>query len=370
MVALVENESLSRGKATRAGRRHPRYGAGVCRPAGLLKESARAEEGGVAEGEPKAEDLVREEAALAAASVPELEGGEGGEPMERRGRYREAGSCNAFDLYLREIGQVKLLTPAEELELAGRVRQGDRTAREQMIKANLRLVVKIARDYEGIGLPLLDLISEGNLGLMKAVERFDPTRGGRLSTYSSWWIKQAIKRALCNQSKTIRLPVHLIEKITRMRRAANRLRTELGREPTEEELAEVLGLSATLVNRMRVAALRPASLDAPMGDDHSSEFAEVVQDESASTPYEQLDEKTFTGLLQELVQKLSVREGDILKARFGLDGERQQTLEEIGRTFGVTRERVRQILNGALRKLRHRLAKLDRVATQPCVASA
>jgi len=191
----------------------------------------------------------------------------------------------AIKLYLREIGQVKLLTPQEEIELAARIKKGDKKAREQMIKANLRLVVKIARDYEGIGLPLLDLISEGNIGLMKAVERFDPSKGGKLSTYGSWWIKQSIKRALANQSKTIRLPVHLVDKISKMRRTAMRLQEELGREPTDDELGGELGISASRVAQMRLAAIRPASLDAPIGDEDSNNFAEVVQDEAADTRY-------------------------------------------------------------------------------------
>jgi RNA polymerase primary sigma factor len=265
----------------------------------------------------------------------------------------------AIKLYLREIGQVKLLTPQEEIELAARIKKGDKKAREQMIKANLRLVVKIARDYEGIGLPLLDLISEGNIGLMKAVERFDPSKGGKLSTYGSWWIKQSIKRALANQSKTIRLPVHLVDKISKMRRTAMRLQEELGREPTDEELGEELGISASRVSQMRMAAIRPASLDAPIGDEDSNNFAEVVQDEAADTPYEQLEEKTVTRMLQEMVKTLDPREATILRARFGLDGGPERTLEEVGEKFGVTRERVRQIQNIALRKLRKMIEKLE-----------
>ena len=177
-------------------------------------------------------------------------------PRGRHHAVHPAGSSRydgdtAIKLYLREIGQVKLLTPQEEIELAARIKKGDKKAREQMIKANLRLVVKIARDYEGIGLPLLDLISEGNIGLMKAVERFDPAKGGKLSTYGSWWIKQSIKRALANQSKTIRLPVHLVDKISKMRRTAMKLQEELGREPTDEELADELGMTAARVRQMR-----------------------------------------------------------------------------------------------------------------------
>src|SRR3989449_241093 len=211
-------------------------------------------------------------------------------------------SDTAIKLYLREIGQVKLLTPQEEIELAARIKKGDKKAREQMIKANLRLVVKIAHDYEGFGLPLLDLISEGNIGLMKAVERFDPAKGGKLSTYGSWWIKQSIKRALANQSKTIRLPVHLVDKISKMSRTSMKLQEMLGREPTDDELANELGIPTSRVMQMRTAAIRPASLDAPIGDEDSNNYGEVVQDEAADTPYEQLEDKTVTKILQEMVK--------------------------------------------------------------------
>jgi RNA polymerase primary sigma factor len=265
----------------------------------------------------------------------------------------------AIKLYLREIGQVKLLTPEQEIDLAAKIKKGDKKARELMIKANLRLVVKIARDYEGIGLPLLDLISEGNIGLMKAVERFDPAKGGKLSTYGSWWIKQSIKRALANQSKTIRLPVHLVDKISKMRRAAMRLQEILGREPTDEELAGDIGITPARVAQLRAAAVRPASLDAPIGDEESNNFAEIVQDENAFSPYEQLEEKTVTTMLQEMVETLEPRESMILRYRFGLDGGGEKTLEDVGAKFGVTRERVRQIQNIALRKLRRKIEKME-----------
>ena len=263
-------------------------------------------------------------------------------------------------LYLREIGQVKLLTPDEEIQLAARIKKGDKKAREHMIKANLRLVVKIARDYEGIGLPLLDLISEGNIGLMKAVERFDPAKGGKLSTYGSWWIKQSIKRALANQSKTIRLPVHLVDKISKMRRTAMKLQEMLGHEPSDEELADEMGMTAARVTQMRQAAIRPASLDAPIGDDDSNNFADVVQDENATSPYDNLEDKTVTDMLQEMVKHLDEREATILRFRFGLDGGSEKTLEEVGEKFGVTRERVRQIQNLALKKLRKMIEKLEK----------
>jgi RNA polymerase primary sigma factor len=275
---------------------------------------------------------------------------------------RDRGSYDgdtAIKLYLREIGQVKLLTPQEEIELAAKIKKGDKKAREHMIKANLRLVVKIARDYEGIGLPLLDLISEGNIGLMKAVERFDPAKGGKLSTYGSWWIKQSIKRALANQSKTIRLPVHLVDKISKMRRVAMQLQEELGREPTDEELAEELQTTSSRIAQMRMASIRPASLDAPIGDDDSNSFSEIVQDENAETPYEMLEDKTVTGMLEDMVKKLDPREATILRFRFGLDGGTERTLEEVGEKFNVTRERVRQIQNIALRKMRKMIEKFE-----------
>ena len=277
-------------------------------------------------------------------------------PAERDRAYD---GDTAIKLYLREIGQHKLLTPEEEIELAGRIKKGDKKAREQMIKANLRLVVKIAHDYEGYGLPLLDLISEGNIGLMKAVERFDPAKGGKLSTYGSWWIKQSIKRALANQSKTIRLPVHLVDKIAKMRRAAMKLQEIFGREPTDEELGDELGISASRVAQMRTAAIRPASLDAPIGEDDSNNFSEIVQDENADSPYDTLEEKTTTLMLREFVKTLDPREATILTYRFGLDGGSEKTLEDVGEKFGVTRERVRQIQNIALSKLRRLIEKLE-----------
>jgi RNA polymerase primary sigma factor len=273
-----------------------------------------------------------------------------------RGSYD---SDTAIKLYLREIGKVKLLTVQEEIDLAGRIKKGDKEAREHMIKANLRLVVKIAHDYEGLGLPLLDLISEGNIGLMKAVERFDPRKGAKLSTYAAWWIKQSIKRALANQAKTIRLPVHLVDKIARMGRVAMQLQEMLGREATIEELAAELDMAPDRVAAMRNAANRPASLDAPVGDDESNLFGEIVEDQNAVDPYGQLEDKTVSDMLYDLVDTLDPREATILRYRFGLDGGPERTLEEVGQKFGVTRERIRQLQNIALRKLRRKIQKLE-----------
>jgi len=287
-------------------------------------------------------------------SSPKTEVAEG-EPA--RERYD---GDTAFKLYLREIGQVALLTPDEEIALAVRIQKGDEEARHQMIKANSRLVVKIAHDYEGLGLPLLDLINEGNIGLMKAVERFDPTKGSKLSTYSAWWIKQAIKRSLANQSKTIRLPVHLVDKISKLKRTALKLQEALGREPTDEELGEEMEMDALKVARLRRAAIRPASLDSPIGDDNST-FAEIVSDEKAENPYKQLEDKTINDMLYDLIKTLPHREATILEYRFGLDGGSERTLEEVGEHFNVTRERVRQIQNLALSKLRKMIEKMESV---------
>lgn len=301
---------------------------------------------------PTSEELAVEETSVPRDNLPVPE------PTRERQPYD---GNTAFNLYLREVGQTKLLTPQEETELAARIKKGDKKAREQMIKANLRLVVKIAREYEDYGMPLLDLINEGNMGLMKAVERFDPAKGAKLSTYSAWWIKQSIKRALANQSKTIRLPVHVVDKLFHMRQAAVKLQEVLGREPTDEELGEELGFSAQKVAQLRTAAIRPASLEAPLGDDETSRIADVVRDETADTPYEQLEEKTNTSMLRELVATLDPREAEILRYRFGLDGDPERTLEEVGQKFGVTRERIRQIQNVALNKLRKQIEKLETV---------
>jgi RNA polymerase primary sigma factor len=270
---------------------------------------------------------------------------------------------SSLKLYLHEIGRVSLLTPAEEILLAARIKNGDEAARQQMISANLRLVVKIAHDYSHFGLPLLDLISEGNIGLMKAVERFDPAKGGKLSTYAAWWIKQSIKRALANQSKTIRLPVHLVDKIARLRKMAIQMQETLGREPTNEELAEAMGLPVRKIAHLKTVSVRPSSLDAPIGDDDQTELGELVCDENEPTPFENLRGKTTSQDISKLVSNLDPRETEILRLRFGLDGERPKTLEEVGQFLGVTRERVRQLQNTALSKMRKALQKLEKQHT-------
>lgn len=260
-------------------------------------------------------------------------------------------------LYLREAVETPLLTPDDEVVLAGRIQAGDDSAREHMIKANLRLVVKIAREYEDFGLPLLDLINEGNIGLMRAVERFDPTKGAKLSTYAAWWIKQSIKRALSNQSKSIRLPIHVVQELARMKKAESKLESDLGRQPSELELAAVLGVDVDDIKRWRdAAAVGATSLDAPLGNDpESGRVADVIADENAKMPWAAVSDETNAELIHELVGTLNVREQRILKERFALDGGEPRTLEEIGVEFGLTRERIRQLEAAALKKLRDRL---------------
>ncbi len=271
-------------------------------------------------------------------------------------------SDHGFQVYLRQIAQYPLLSPAQEVDLAAKIKKGNLAAKEEMIRANLRLVVKIARDYANLGLPLLDLISEGNIGLVKAVERFDPAKGGKLSTYGAWWIKQSIKRALANQGKTIRLPVHLVDKIAKIRRVGAGLSDELGREATDEEIAEEVGMNAAKVTQLKQAAIRPASLDAPVGEEDSTEFGELVGDTAAIDPYESLSDKNMQMEVGDVLDQLDDRERKIINSRFGLDGSEPITLEEVGDKFGVTRERIRQLQNIALGKMRKALAKREKVS--------
>jgi RNA polymerase primary sigma factor len=276
----------------------------------------------------------------------------------------ESLSKDSLQLYLNEIGRVKLLTPEEELALAKRVKRGDKQARERMITANLRLVVKIARDYEGLGLPLLDLINEGNIGLMKGVERFDPKKGAKLSYYASWWIKQSMMRALANQSKTIRLPVHVVDKMAHIRRAELALREEFGHEPTDEEIAGHLGITARRIQQYRNASKAPVSLDAPIGHDEPKPISEAIADANAAAPFDRLIKENNHGLVREALATLDARESRILAMRFGLDNGSPKTLEEIAVRFDVTRERIRQIQEEALKKMRTRIEESENPAIE------
>jgi len=267
---------------------------------------------------------------------------------------------NVMRTYMQEIGKTALLTGKEEVALAARIQQGDKAARDRMISANLRLVVKIAHDYNNFGLPLLDLISEGNIGLIKAVERFDPSKGGKLSTYAAWWIKQSIKRALANQSKTIRLPVHLVDKIAKMRRITASLTDELDREPSDEEIGYDMGMPVNKVAHLKSVSVRPSSLDAPVGVDGDTSFGELIGDENQTTPLENLQQKSIHNDIQSVIALLDQREGEIIRLRFGLDGDHPLTLEEVGEAFKITRERVRQIQTIAIHKMRRIMTENER----------
>jgi RNA polymerase primary sigma factor len=274
---------------------------------------------------------------------------------------------SAMKAYLREIGRIALLTPQQEIELAGKIREGDRDARALMINSNLRLVVSIAQGYANLGLPLLDVISEGNVGLMTAVDRFDPAKGAKLSTYASWWIRQAIKRALSNQGKTIRLPVHLGDKVLKMRRVALQMSEELGREPTDDELAEEIGMASKKITHLKTVSIRPASLDAPISDEET-EFGESVADEKAGSPFELLREKDLRNEVGGLLEELDDREKKIITQRFGFEDGKRKTLQEIGRRLGVSRERIRQLESIALMKLRRALSAKEEVIGLPAAA--
>jgi len=269
---------------------------------------------------------------------------------------------DSLQSYLQAIGQVALLTREEEVTLARKIQKGNKKARAQMIQANLRLVVKIAKDYAGYGLPLADLISEGNLGLIRAVEKFDPTKGTKFSTYASWWIKQSVRRALANQSKTIRLPVHVVDKLNRINRIHSQLTEELGREPDEHELSEELDISSGKISMLRQAAQQTLSLDRPINEDENASLGEIIGDESAVDPLDFISEENMNDTVRAAMSTLNDRELAILRLRFGLDGEEEETLAEIGKRFNVTRERIRQLQNGALSKLKKSIQKKEKAS--------
>ena len=271
---------------------------------------------------------------------------------------------DSLKLYLNEIGKTPLLKIEEEIKLAARVRKGDEAARQHMIRANLRLVVRIALDYRDFGLTLQDLISEGNIGLIKAVDRYDPTKGGKLSTYAAWWIKQSIQRALANQSKTIRLPVHAVSKISQIRKTARALSDKLGHEVSDEELAAELSMPLEKLIHLRSVAVHPASLDAPLGDSSdSSLLGDVVRDDAASSPSDSLGSKNVSADLANAISSLGEREAQIIRMRFGLDGNDEMTLEEIGKKFNVTRERIRQLEQLSIKHMRRLMETRDNQRT-------
>lgn len=255
-------------------------------------------------------------------------------------------------LYLREIGRVKMIKPDEEIELARRIAKGDEQAKKKLIQANLRLVISIAKKYVNRGLPFQDLIQEGNLGLIRAAEKFDHTKGFKFSTYATWWIRQAISRGLADKSRTIRVPVHMVESINKMKKTSVRLAQELGRKPTEEELARALELPVTKVQEIIQADREPISMEMPLNRDEETYLGDLIEDSESSRPDANTEEQLMRQDLNRMLSQLTPRERDIMHLRYGLEDGRQRTLEEVGRLFNITRERVRQIEHKAFRKLR------------------
>ena len=272
---------------------------------------------------------------------------------ETEPQVEEYGTGDPVRMYLREIGKVPLLTQEQEQELAKRIAQGDQEAAKQMTEANLRLVVSIAKRYVGRGMQLLDLIQEGNLGLLKAVEKYDFTKGFKFSTYATWWVRQAITRALADQARTIRIPVHMVETMNKLTQCSRKLQQELGREPTVEELSKAMRLTPERINEIRQMCMEPVSLESPVGEQDDSHLGDFIEDNTGSQPADAVSQAMLRQQLMEILDTLSEREAKVLRLRYGLDDGRPRTLEEVGKEFNVTRERVRQIEAKALRKIRN-----------------
>ena len=296
------------------------------------------------------EELIQalEEQQIEVVAQPEAEDEEA--PVVRT-RALEA-STDSLQLFLKDIGKVELLTAAQEVELAKRIERGDHSAKQEMIEANLRLVVSIAKRYRNQGLPFLDLIQEGTIGLVRAAEKFDYRKGFKFSTYATWWIRQAVARALADKARTIRMPVHVVEKLNKIVRSERKLRAELGREPSAAEIGKDLDLTVDEVEQIRRTSQTPVSLEKPVGDEEESEFGHFITDETAPLPDEAAETTLRRETLERILHKLSMRERQVLILRYGLDGQHPRTLDEVGRTFNVTRERIRQIENQTLKKLR------------------
>jgi len=261
-------------------------------------------------------------------------------------------STDSLQLFLKDVGKVELLTAAQEVELAKRIERGDHGAKQQMVEANLRLVVSIAKKYRNQGLPFLDLIQEGTIGLVRAAEKFDYRKGFKFSTYATWWIRQAVARALADKARTIRMPVHVVEKLNKIVRAERKIRAEKGREPTSAEIAAELELTVVEVEQIRRTSQTPVSLEKPVGDDEESEFGHFLTDDNVPLPDEAAEVTLRKETLEKVLGTLGPRERRVLELRYGLNGEHPRTLDEVGRTFNVTRERIRQIENQSLKKLR------------------
>ena len=276
----------------------------------------------------------------------------GDDPVEAEEGAATEVSTDGLQLFLNEIGRHKLLTAAQEVELAKRIERGDHRAKQEMVEANLRLVVSIAKRYRNQGLPFLDLIQEGTIGLVRAAEKFDHRKGFKFSTYATWWIRQAVARALADKARTIRMPVHVVEKLNKIVRSERKLRAELCREPVAWEVARDLDLPVEEVEQIMRSAQTPVSLEKPVGDEDESEFGHFITDENLPLPDEEAEITMRKETLRKILGTLSSRERQVLELRYGLDGQHPRTLDEVGRTFNVTRERIRQIENQSLKKLR------------------
>ncbi len=292
-------------------------------------------------------ETTAEELEVDSKTVTELE-----KELETLATLEEGSVTDPVRQYLRDIGKVHLLTAAEEIELAKKAEKGEKKSRDKLTSANLRLVVSIAKKYVGRGMSLLDLIEEGNIGLMRAVDKYDWKRGFKFSTYATWWIRQAITRAIADQARTIRIPVHMVETINRFNRTQRQLMQELGREPTPEEVAQVLGIDYTKAREIIKVSQEPTSLETPVGDEEDSHLGDFIADQGLQ-PDEQATRELLKLHLDEVLNSLSPREKRVLQLRFGLEDGKQRTLEEVGKEFGVTRERIRQIEAKAIRKLKH-----------------
>src|SRR5437868_4678362 len=289
--------------------------------------------------------------ALEELRIDVVDGSGEGQEAEAQAEAREL-STDSLQLFLKDIGKVDLLTAAQEVELAKRIERGEHKAKQEMVEANLRLVVSIAKRYRNQGLPFLDLIQEGTIGLVRAAEKFDHRKGFKFSTYATWWIRQAVARALADKARTIRMPVHIVEKLNKIVRTERKLRAELGREPYAWEIGDELELDAAEVESIRRSSQPPVSLEKPVGDDEESEFGHFLTDENEALPDEVAEVELRKAALRRVLSSLSPRERRVLELRYGLDGEHPRTLDEVGRTFNVTRERIRQIENQSLKKLR------------------
>ena len=299
---------------------------------------------------PELELDVSDDLGMDMDEVPDNDEEELVDPLELAAEYN---LDDPVRMYLKEIGQVKLLTAEEEIELAKRVSEGDKKAKDRLTEANLRLVVSIAKKYSGRGLHILDLIQEGNTGLIRAVDKFDYTKGNKFSTYATWWIRQAITRAIADQARTIRVPVHMVEVINKATRCNRKLVQELGREPTLEEIAAELTLPIEKIIEATRTAADTLSLDMPVGDEEDTTIGSFVEDDNTPGPVDATSNAMLSEALTEILGTLTEREADVLRMRFGMYDGRTHTLEEVGQIFGVTRERIRQIENKAIRKLRH-----------------